>query len=114
MCAKTIHLAFTFARQGKRVLFYDCDIHRSLTADLLGLEMSNLIESPNRLNQLIENIQLKEGFHRTIYEQVNDDSDQVKPVQAIHIRKNIWLAPGSRYMNLLDQKLQMHETMASF
>ena len=110
----TVHLAFTFAEQGKRVLLYDCDPQRSLTAELLGLEMNNFLDATSPLTQLIDSVALKEGFHRTLYEQVNDDSNDVKPVQAIHIRENIWLAPGSRDMNSLDKKIQMHETMASF
>ena len=62
----TTHLAFTFAEQGKRVLIYDCDTQRSLTAEMLGLELINFHESPSPLTDLIESKELKNGFQRTL------------------------------------------------
>ena len=135
----TIHLAYTFAQQGKRVLIYDCDTQLCLTSVLLGLSLNN--ENVNNLNQnneipntdnlegalmglylnepritltsLIESEPLMQGYHRTLYEQVTDNSDTARPVQAIHVAPNIWLAPGNREMNKLDQIITMDETMAS-
>ena len=116
----TINLAYTFAERGKRVLLIDCDSQRSLSLALLkrkiDLAVEDIIDNQNDddrgaienpLTTLI-NREIEAGHHRTFYDQVIDNGP-AKPVEAMPIKQNIWLVPGHRNTNLLDQTIYNHE-----
>lgn len=111
-----ISLGFTLAEQGHRVLMFDCDSQRNLSGfifglELIGLDSDDLVESP--LSTFINktNLTTQDGqqFHRTLYEQVADNSRTLKPAFAHAIKNNLWLVPGDRNTSDLDATITREE-----
>jgi len=117
----TINLAYSFAEKGKKILLVDCDSQRSLSLALLKSQVDLLVEQiienqtedantrpiENPLTALI-NREIPENYFRTLYDQVMDNGP-AKPVKAMPIKTNIWLVPGHRDVNTLDQLINNHE-----
>ncbi len=117
-----INLAYAFAANGKRVLIYDCDSQRGSSEALLGLSLldnENVAaaswilswgdhETVSPLTYLI-NRPIKQGYHRTLYDQVIDDAIIPKPCDAFSIVKNIWLVPATREIESLDKRIVLEE-----
>lgn len=118
-----INLAYAFAANGKRVLIYDCDSQRGSSTALLGLSLldkenvnaaswilsfENDHQTVSPLTYLI-NRPIKQGYHRTLYDQVIDDAIIPKPCDAFSIAKNIWLVPSTREIERLDKIILLEE-----
>ena len=111
-----VTLAYTFAENGHRVVMYDCDSQRSLSASMLGLEiMANKeLIGFDPLSQIIDQQNINSNvYEKTLYEQVKSNNNNLKPAHAILIRKNLWLVPGNRNMSELDQVISNEELMSS-
>lgn len=111
-----ISLAYTFAAKGKKVLLYDCDSQRSLTAELLGLKYLHLLNNDQNNSPLT--IYLQEVWSRTnlkhsLYDQIQDSNRNPKAAYAIKIKQNIWLVPGDRATIELDEEFSRQEQMMS-
>jgi cellulose biosynthesis protein BcsQ len=111
-----VTLAYTFAENGYRVVMYDCDSQRSLSASMLGLEiMANQnLKGFDPLSQIINRQNINSNlYEKTLYDQVKSNNNNLKPAHAILIRKNLWLVPGNRNMSELDQVISNEELMSS-
>jgi cellulose biosynthesis protein BcsQ len=108
-------LAQTLADTGKRVLVYDCDVQRSLTAWIFGNNIEiNHSKQVNPLDNLIRNLNFnKDHFEPSLYEQVVSVTENVKPAHAVKIKKNLYLVCGDRDTPNLDEKIANQETMSS-
>jgi chromosome partitioning protein len=111
-------LAHTMAAQGSRVLIYDCDVQRSLTAWTFGNNIEiNARNNPrlvNKLDNFIHNLPYdKNKLDATLYEQVIDEDHNVKPAYASKIKDNLYLVCGDSRMPLLDEKIANTEAMTS-
>lgn len=113
-------LAHTLAATGKRVLIYDCDVQRSLTAWTFGINIElHAIKNPRHVN-ILDNIYTKlkktydgKDFKDSLYEQVNSDDLIVKPAHAVKIKENLYLVCGDRNTPILDEKIANTEAMTS-
>jgi chromosome partitioning protein len=111
-------LAHTMAAQGSRVLIYDCDVQRSLTAWTFGTNIEiNAKNNPrlvNKLDTLINNLPYdRNAFVASLYEQVIEDKFEVKPAYASKIKENLYLVCGDKRMPFLDEKIANTEAMTT-
>jgi len=89
-----INLAFTFAA-------------------LLGLHLlDDKYTDEVRPLTLLINRPIKQGFHKTLYDQIIDNERKTKPCEAYPITNNIWLVPGSREIDKLDTLITLEESYA--
>jgi len=113
----SLTLAQTLAGTGKRVLVYDCDVQRSLTAWIFGnnIEINQAhSKQVNPLDNLIRNLKFdKNHFEPSLYEQVVSETEEVKPAHAVKIKNNLYLVCGDRNMPNLDEKIANQEAMSS-
>jgi len=107
-------LAHTFAARGKRVLIYDCDVQRSLTAWCFGNNIEfDYGKTVNKIDNFIKNLQHDKNFFSiTLYDQVDNDNS-LKPAYALNITENLYVVCGDRQMPLLDEKISNMETITS-
>jgi chromosome partitioning protein len=109
-----ITLAHVFAAKDKKVLIYDCDVQRSLTAWLLGNNFEVYRnEHPNEPNPFDSFLTNKFRFNSNIFarslkEQVDND-DEIKPAYAIQIKENLFLVQGSRELSSVDDRIATEE-----
>lgn len=101
----------------KRVLIYDCDSQRSLSAFLLGLNYRQDVYNPrvrNPLTNYIDRI-IEEEPQRigTLYKQVMDQSMETKAAHAFSLKKNLWLVAGDRNTSKLDSEIHGEELFTS-
>jgi len=105
-----INLAYTFAEKGKRVLIYDCDVQRSLTAWVFGNNIEVYHENQaNKLDNFIKSISNninKDKFSLSLADQVLDDD--LKPAFAANLHNNLYVVVGSR--RLIDLEEQISHT----
>jgi chromosome partitioning protein len=108
-------LAQTLADTGKRVLVYDCDVQRSLTAWIFGsnIEIKHS-KQVNPLDNLIKNLNFSENeFEPSLYKQVISETEKVKPAHAVKMKNNLYLVCGDRDTPNLDEKIANQEAMSS-
>lgn len=113
-------LAYTMASYGKRVLLYDCDVQRSLTAWMFGnnIEIQSKINTVNKVDNFIRNIErfaevnYPDQYCMSLHEQTISIS--LKPAFALEVIKNLYLVIGSRNLPELDEKIAREETFSSF
>lgn len=113
-----ISLAYTFAAKGKRVLLYDCDSQRSLSAELLGLRYLHLLNNDQNISPLtifLEEIwsRLSRNLKRSLYDQIQDSDRNPKAAYTIKIKQNIWLVPAERETSELDEEFSRQAQMMS-
>lgn len=113
-----ITLAHTFARAGKRIVIYDCDVQRSLTAWAFGLniELSSDNKSADKLESFLKKTSNKlkpADFERTLYNQVDDNGEKVKPAFAIYLAENLYIVPGDRDLPTLDSTIINAEAISN-
>lgn len=99
-----------------RVLVYDCDSQRSSTAFMLGLRYFEDETNQNIINPLTNFIEGNKHHrqhhpYRTLYQQVENDSDKIKAAYAFPIKKNLWLVPGDRNTSKLDPLISTAEAL---
>ena len=108
-------LAYMLALNNKRVLIIDCDVQRSLTAWMFGTNIDLIRETlgVNVLDNFIKRLPCPNGFRRTLFEQINDQSNEVPPAYAIRLRENLYIVPGDRNISHLDSIITNSETISS-
>ena len=106
-------LAYTFAQQGKRVLIYDCDVQRSLTAWAFGVNIEQ-IKNVERIDKFIKDLPRSGKFQKTLYEQVMDESTNAPhAAYAVKLAENLYVVPGDKYTSELDAKINYAESMTN-
>lgn len=104
-------LAFGFAKKGLRVLIYDCDVQRSLTAWAFGINIEfSHGNTVNKVDNFIRNLPAPEGMHKTLFEQVDAKTSDVEPAFATSICENIYVVAGDRQTPKLDSIILHIET----
>jgi chromosome partitioning protein len=107
-----INLAYTFAEKGKRVLIYDCDVQRSLTAWVFGNNIEAYHETQaNKLDNFIKSILNNidtDKFSLSLADQVLDINSDLKPAFAAKLHNELYVVVGSR--KLIDLEEQISHT----
>jgi cellulose biosynthesis protein BcsQ len=104
-----------FASKGKRVLIYDCDVQRSLTAWLLGNNFEIYRDShPNDTNPfenfLNNSIRFNSHvFARSLADQMQGEGE-IRPAFAVKLKENLYLVQGSRDLIQVDERIAKEES----
>lgn len=111
-------LAHVYAADGKRVVVYDCDVQRSLTAWAFGINIEcNHSSSPNKVDDFIKSLPVPAGMCRTLCEQVMDrkaDSvNSLKPAFAGCVSHNVYIVAGDRSIPAMDRHVLETEISCS-
>jgi cellulose biosynthesis protein BcsQ len=105
-----IALAHTFAKDGHRVLVYDCDVQRSLTSWAFGINIElNHSHQVNKLDNFIKTLP-SNGMPKSLYEQVND-SGRIRPAFAACNNFGVYIVAGDRRTPELDTTILRIETL---
>ena len=111
-----LNLAHTFAKNGKRVLIYDCDVQRSLTAWTFGSNINVDIEDKvvNKVDLLMKKLP-NGNMPCTLYEQMtkSNDLENLEVAFAVLVSPNLYVVPGDRNMPKLDTIIVQAESIAS-
>ena len=108
----TITIAHLIAEQNKRVLIYDCDPQRSLTASVFYKKINNEFKGDvNAFVTSTNNPELKNQTF-TFYDQFK--SGKIKPAIVREVKPNLYVIPGKREINTLVKSLIMTEVLCRF
>lgn len=108
-----LNLAYFLAKNGKKVLIYDCDPQRSLTAWIFG----NIIENnfDGDVNSFISSSQNEIFLNnpKTLYEQMMEYDLRPAEVKIVLNNPNLMIVPGDYRTNLLDLGIYSDESSNS-
>lgn len=110
----TSTIGHVLANKGKRVIMYDCDPQRSLTAWCFGKEIK--IEHSDDMDKFIDKQKKNDSSVRTFHDQMTYSgiAPTPPPAHAIPVDKDLLLVPGNREIVSLDELISVSETMSKF